>query len=319
MSSQPLLRLLRSKATQVRSFTQTTPFLAAKPIRRPPPVSSFVSNPKTPQKTAPTAISKQPSLPPAVRSEYAPPTETKIQANAKRLLGNADELLLYKGPRNIALFTSSVIFGGSIFYWAATVSTGMFSNFNIPYYAKGLMLTLCAISAGLAAGVQLTPHHLVKSISLARNAEKQVVMRVKGTRFFPFLKPTVMDVVPGEMTVDSNVTTSLGGIKRWYSVPLKNVQPWTKGTLPRPGEPENNIQRFNQRMMNIGPALFSQTRKMFNREGMAYVRIGRENWKMDLEQCEILEGGSVLMDMSQEGAVRMNLMSVISRKLFAQS
>jgi hypothetical protein len=120
------------------------------------------------------------------------------------------------------------------------------------------------------------------------------------------------------MTVDSNVTTSLGGIKWWWSVPMKNAQPWTKGSLPRPGEPENKLERFNKRMMNIGPAIFSQTRKMFNREGMSYVRIGRENWKMDLEQCEILEGGSVLMEMSQEGTVRMNLASVISRKMFAQ-
>jgi hypothetical protein len=226
---------------------------------------------------------------------------------------------LYKGPRNVALFTSALIFGNSIIYWVATVSHGMFYDFiNIPYYAKSIMLAGCLISAGLATGIMLTPHHLVKSISLVRNAESQVVMRVKGTRWFPWAKPAVMDVVPGEMTVDSNVTTSLGGIKWWWSVPLKNAQSWTKGSLPRPGEPKNKLERFNKRMMNIGPAIFSQTRKMFNREGMSYVRIGRENWKMDLEQCEILEGGSVLMEMSQEGTVRMNLASVISRKMFAQ-
>jgi hypothetical protein len=238
--------------------------------------------------------------------------------HAKRLLGNADEVLLYKGPRNVALFTSAAIFSSSIFYWAATVSHGMFYNFNLPYSAKAIMLTGCLISAGLATGIMLTPHHLVRSISLARNTENQVVMRVKGTRFFPFSKPAVMDVVPGEIMVDSNVTTSLGGIKQWFSVPLKNVQPWTEGSLQRPGAAETNLQKFNERTMNIGPAIFSQTRKMFNREGMAYVRIGRENWKMDLERCEILEGGSVLMEMAQQGAVRMNFMSVMARTMFAK-
>lgn len=311
MSSQPLLRLLRSRAIQVRSFTQTTPFQAAKPTRRPPPLSSFASKSKITQKTAPTTVSTQPSLPPAVKSEYSPPSETKIQAHATRLLGNADEMLLYKGPRNIALFTSSVIFSGSIFYWAATVSHGMFYNFNIPFYAKALMGIGCMISAGLATGIMLTPHRLVRSISLARNAENQVVMRLKGTRFFPFLKPAVVDVVPGEMVVDSNVTSSLGGIRRWYSVPLRNSRTWTQGSLQRPGEAQNS-------MVNIGPAIFSQTRKMFNREGMAYVRVGRENWKMDLLQCEILEGGSVLMEMSQQGALRTNLMSILSRTMFAK-
>jgi hypothetical protein len=316
-STQPLLRLLRSRATQVRSFTQTTPFLATTP-KRPPPVSSFLYKPRsTVQKAAPTFIPKKASLPPAVRTEYAPPAETKIQSNAARLLGNADEILLYKGPRNIALFTCAAIAAQGI-YWTATVAHGTFYDVNLPYYAKGVVVMVCLASTALASGIMLAPHHLVKSISLVRKAENQVVMRVKGTRFFPFQKHAVMDVVPGEMTVDSNVTTSLGGIRQWWRVPLKNVQSWTKGSLPRPGEPETRFERFNKRMMNIGPSIFSLTRKMFNREGMAYVRIGRENWKIDLEHCEILEGGSVLMELSQEGTVRMNLEGVISRKFFAK-
>jgi hypothetical protein len=222
---------------------------------------------------------------------------------------------LYKGPRNIALFTSSVIFGSSILYWVATVSNGIYYN-SMPLYANAMMGVGCVISAALATGIMLTPHRLVKSISLVRNVDNQVVMRLKGTRYVPFVKPAVMDIVPGEMTMDSNVTSSLPGISQWFSVPLKNVQAWTHGSLERPGEAKTSLQRFNRRMMNMGPAIFSQTRKMFNREGMAYVRVGRENWKMDLLHCEILEGGSVLMELAQEGTLRTNLMSVASRVMF---
>ena len=180
------------------------------------------------------------------------------------------------------------------------------------------MVMVCLASSALAAGIMLAPHHLVKRISLVRNAENQVVMRVKGTKFFPFTKHAVMDVVPGEMMVDSNVIVSLGGAQRWYSVPLKNIQPWTEGTLPRPNAPENKLQAFNQRMMNIGPSIFSLTKKLFHREGMAYVRIGHQNWKMDLDQCEVLEYGSVLMELAQVGVVRTNLMSVARRTMFSK-
>lgn len=197
------------------------------------------------------------------------------------------------------------------------MSHDAFYTVSMHWAAKSVFAVACVFSSALASGIMLAPHHLVRSISLARNAQKEVVMRVKGTRFFPFVKPATLDVVPGEMMVDSNVVMSL---RQWNDVPLKNVQAWTEGSLPRPGGESqmNLIQRFNRRMVNIMPATFSQTRKMFYRDGMAYVRIGRENWKMDLEGCEILENGSVLMELVQQGAVRQDIMSVASRTIFAK-
>lgn len=325
MSARPLLRLLHSRATQVRSFTHTTPFLASKTARRPPPpVQSFASKPKHAQRV--TAIQNQPPPPPpVVRSEIPPAAQSlksardsKTESYASGLLGDADELLLYKAPRNVALFTSCMITGGAIQFWVATVASSLIT-LTVPWYAKTIMLAGCFISSGMASAIMLTPHHLVKSISLVRTAEKEAVMRINGTSFFPFIKPRVMDLVPGKMMVDSNVTMSLETTKQWWGVPLQNGKAWTQGGLRRPGEPEGNaIAKLNKSLLNISPAAFSQVRKMFNRDGMAYVRIGSSNWKMDLEGCEILENGSVLMRMVKEGAVRTNLMSMAARTMFSQ-
>ena len=333
MSSRPLLRLLHSRATQIRPFTHTTPFLAAagsRSAKRPPPVPSYTSKPKQAQKLAVAQNQPQPppAAPPAVRSE-APPAaqslksarDSRTESYASGLLGNADELLLYKAPRNASLFASCMTTGVAIQFWAATVANDLVQS-TMPWYATSIMLAGCLISSGMASAIMLTPHHLVKSISLVRAGDgnnKEAVMRVKGTTLLPFIKPTVMDMSPGQMMVDSNVTMSLETTKQWFGVPLKNGKVWTEGALRRPGEPEGNaIAKFNKSLLNIAPAAFSHVRKMFNRDGMAYARIGGSNWKMDLEGCEILANGEVLMKLVKEGAVRTNLVSLAARTMFSK-
>lgn len=57
---------------------------------------------------------------------------------------------------------------------------------------------------------------------------------------------------------------------------------------------------------------------MFNRDGMAYARVGSQNWKMDLEGCEMLENGQVLSKLSREGAVRTDMLSMVMRGAFGK-
>lgn len=97
---------------------------------------------------------------------------------------------------------------------------------------------------------------------------------------------------------------------------MKNSSDWTQGKLTRPDAIHGNaFQRLNQRMLNISPTTFSLVRKMFNRDGMMYVRIGTNNWKMDLDGCEILESGQVLARLVREGAVRTSLASMATKGL----
>jgi hypothetical protein len=308
MASQPILRLLRSRASQIRSFTQTSPFLAARPSTRAvPPVPKFGLQPKSAPKPVP------------VRTSRPSTASSTPQSYASGLLGDAKSVLLYKAPRNYALFASCFFTGSCIYYYSGSLANSAFIDYTAPTWAKGAVLIGCMLTSAIASAVFITPHHLVKSISIARTAEKEVVLRVKGTRFSPFMKPAVFDVAPGDLMIDSNVAMTLEESGEWMTVPLKNVKSWTEGGLQRPDAIKGNaFQRLNQRMLNIGPAIFSHTRKMFNREGMAYLRIGSSNWKMDLSKCEILENGSVLMKLVREGAVRTNLADMAIRKAFGK-
>jgi hypothetical protein len=332
MASQPILRLLRSRASQIRSFTQTSPFLAARPSTRAvPPVPKFGLQPKSAPKPVPVRTSRPstgtpPPPPPPHATQAQPPksapkpsASSTPQSYASGLLGDAKSVLLYKAPRNYALFASCFFTGSCIYYYSGSLANSAFIDYTAPTWAKGAVLIGCMLTSAIASAVFITPHHLVKSISIARTAEKEVVLRVKGTRFSPFMKPAVFDVAPGDLMIDSNVAMTLEESGEWMTVPLKNVKSWTEGGLQRPDAIKGNaFQRLNQRMLNIGPAIFSHTRKMFNREGMAYLRIGSSNWKMDLSKCEILENGSVLMKLVREGAVKTNLADMAIRKAFGK-
>lgn len=226
-------------------------------------------------------------------------------------------MLLYKAPKSVALFTSCCIAGGGLFYWVATVATGAFTEFTGPWYAKAVVLAGCVASSAIAAAVVSTPHRLVKSISIVRKGEKQAMLRVKGTPFFPFTKPAVFDVAPGHLTIDSNVALSLEtGTIPWWCVPMDKAKVWTEGSLKRPDAIEGNaFQKLNRRMLNVAPATFSQVKKMFNRNGMLYVQINGGTWKMDLEGCEILENGEVLMQLVREARFRNDLMGLVAQRV----
>ena len=318
-----MMRLLRSRAPQIRSFTQASPFLAARPPSQSlPPMPSF----KAPTTSIPTKAKKpaRAPRPPPPPQHFVPPPKpvqhssqsSGPQSYASGLLGDAKSVLLYKGPRNVALFTTCFITGSSLFFWIGTVANGAFMEYTVPLYAKAIVIAGCLVGSAIATAVATTPHHLVKSISVVRNAEKGAMLRVKGTRFFPFMKPAVFDVAPGELKIDSNVTMSLENGRQWYDVPLKNATVWTEGGLQRPDAIEGNaFQRFNKRLLNIAPAMSSQTKKMFNREGMAYVNVEGRNWKMDLSACEILENGLVLMKLARVAPIRTDLTGMLLNRL----
>ena len=47
--------------------------------------------------------------------------------------------------------------------------------------------------------------------------------------------------------------------------------------------------------MDVVPTVWQDVRRMFLRDGMAYVRIeGYGNWKLDLQGCALLDGGKPL-------------------------
>ena len=63
------------------------------------------------------------------------------------------------------------------------------------------------------------------------------------------------------------------------------------------------------------PSIKKQVKKMFNREGMAYIRIGGSNWKMDLGDCEILDHGMPITKLTRQGKIRADLVSMLTRSI----
>lgn len=306
-----MLRLLRSRAPQIRSFTQS-PFLAARGSRKAPttrtPVTESLSRTRNPiQPPAPKTNAK--GAPPS-----PPSNAIALRGYANGLLGDAESLLLYKAPSGTAIFATSVIAGSGIFLWVKYVANGVFMEWSAPWYAKLVVLAGCLMSSAMGAAIILTPHRLIRSISLVRTADQKAVLRVKGTTFLPFMKPKVMDVAPGELMIDSNASFVTG--RPWYTIPMKNSKQWTDGELTRPDAITGNaFQRFNQHMLRVGPTTFSLVRKMFNRDAMIYARVGDKNWKMDLESCEVLERGQTLAKFTREGAVRTSLAGMLSQSI----
>lgn len=219
-------------------------------------------------------------------------------------------MLLYKAPKSLGLFITCAVAGGGLVYWAATLSHGVFMIFTGHWIAKLVILSGCMIGAGMATTVMLTPFNMVKTISLVRTAGDQVVFRVKGSRFLPF-RTTTVDVEPGHAMIDANVTSSLDLTRSWYDVPLKNSESWTKGLLERPDKAGS--------LVNAWPTAKSYVRKMFNRDSMAYMRVKNLNWKLDLESCEMLEHGSILNKMVKQGAVRTNIINMMTRGMWGTS
>lgn len=258
MSSQQFLRLLRSRTPQIRSFTQTSPFLKAKSRKGQPPIPSFKAPAQPAAARAPPVAPRsnaplQASPPKAAYNPSLPPSRT-AETYAAGLLGDAESLLLYKAPKSLALFGLSAVSGAALFYYAGTVANGLLINTTAVWYAKFVVLGGCMVTSAMAMAFIMTPWNLVRTVSLARTAENQVVLRVKGTRFLPFGKPTVKDVTPGQLMVDKDVVMDLDMTNKWYGVELKVARDWTEGKLLNPDAPQGGaISRFNKGLLNAWP------------------------------------------------------------------
>lgn len=330
MSSQTFLRLLRSRAPQIRSFSQS-PFLQVKSSKPPAASFKYKPQPSSPPSKGTPAKSIPPALKDAAGRGTAPAANLRVQAPqpqpraanaikdaaasayqkyAFKYLRDGQSLLLWKAPNHIGLFLSCVAIGGGLFFWIATVANGVFINYTAPWYAKFVILAGCAAVSAIGFAIILTPWNMVKTISIVRTAENKAMLRLQGTRFFPFQNTTV-DVLPGQATIGSELTSTLANMQKiCFTVPIENGAKWTAGEIPRPDTGSG--------LVNTWPNTKKHVKKMFNRENIAYIRFGNLNWKMDLEGCETLEGGQVLSKLVQEGAVKQDVVSTLARGLWGK-
>lgn len=205
--------------------------------------------------------------------------------------------------------------GSNVYMFIATPTS---DNMAIVKYivAVGGML---AGSMGFA--ITMAPVRLLRSARLVRAGVggESAVLQFEGKRPLPFLPNKKFAVPLGNVWADRNVPMSL---RTWHDVPIKNADLWTEGLLPNPGTEHFRNLGFFQKLVymsaSIMPAIQKNVRRMFNREGMVYLRIGAHNWKMDLQGCEILEAGGPMMKLVEhDPAVRGTLYDAIRRAIAA--
>lgn len=240
---------------------------------------------------------------------------------AKRLLSTRDSVLLYKAPRHNAFMIASFLTGLGIITYAGSnvylfVMAPTSDNMAIVKYivAAG---GVAAASMGFA--ITMAPVRLLRSVRLVRTGGEEMALHFEGKRPLPFVPYKQFTEPLGYIWSDRSVPMSLNS---WHEVPLKNADLWTEGLLPNPTLQHFKELSFFQKLVhlsaNIMPALKKNVSRMFNREGMVYLRVGRQNWKLDLQGCEILDAGKPLMQLVEhDPAVRGTIYDVIRRQLNA--
>lgn len=157
----------------------------------------------------------------------------------------------------------------------------------------------------------LAPMKLVKSITAVRQevqASGRLVsshhnvmpwkLRIEVKRALPFAKADVMELKDSKQVVLDRSVPMMSQDIGFTSYGVKDSEWFTEqyataGTLER--KEGSAMKRFNRRLINIWPGVKREVKRMFLRDQMAYVRIeGNGNFKLDLQNSHMLDGGRVL-------------------------
>ncbi|KAK0281620.1 hypothetical protein LTR91_003845 [Friedmanniomyces endolithicus] len=287
---------------------------------------AFTSTPRTlkqnnrPTKPTPTTSPprRQPPEPSQKQAFQPPPPKSDFNASrsalptyADTLLANhANPILLYKAPSHRSFYITSYFFGSLLligaYNWAIVVSEpppgvndqGSWGRYLMTGVTMGTTLVVSVFGTVLI----LAPVGMVGRISLLRNpaigvmAEQGVrlppVLRVEMETPLPFMKRKIHDLAPAKALLDRNVSAVDIELT---SIPLKDAQAFTSDTahlsagVPKLQHPPRDaVSRFIT-------TLTRDIRRMFYREGFAYMRSDKYgNWKVDLQHCELLDQGRPL-------------------------
>ena len=242
-----------------------------------------------------------------------------MQLYAMRLLGNQDQVLLYKAPRHNGFMLASYLAGFCIVTYAGSngamfLQTPTTGNINYVKY----LLTLAAAAAGMmGCALATAPLRLLRSVRIVRVGSDTAALQFTGKRPFPLIPDKTWSMKLGNVWSDQNIPKSL---RTGHSVRFENADLWTNGQLTNPASEHFKslglFQKFVHISAGVMPSLKRNVRRMFNREGMVYLRIGSQNWKLDLQGCEILESGEPLNNLIEyDPAVKGTIYSMIRRQL----
>lgn len=240
----------------------------------------------SPSPTPETSLTP-PNPPPAVQRLPKP------LSYAEKLFSLGDEILIYKSPSHRSFFIASYVTGGLLLFGAWNWT--MLTNYDleggerrVAWYIRvveGIPLLFLAIAS---TAMILAPSKIIRSITVlspAATATGRPMLRCEINNSIPFLKRKPFLVAPSEAYLNRrvNATEDLS----FRSVPFSEAAAFTSDKHP--------FARQLPQDRGLWTSLQRDTRRMFLREGFAYLRTAEDgNWKLDLRGCEVLDWGKPL-------------------------
>ncbi|KAH9826891.1 hypothetical protein Tdes44962_MAKER03278 [Teratosphaeria destructans] len=243
------------------------------------------------------------------RSSLPPPVFRASEpiSYAQALLGDSNEVLLYRAPSHRSFAIYSLASGSLLFLGAYALAT----NANLitdsskdtkqdktrNRLARYAALTSAFITASLATVCILAPAAVITSISLRAPLSmhaggKRTTILVLRAREWPFAPTKEIQLSPKEAKLDKRVS-STGDDLDYTSIPVTQARMSSVNAKTPANPPAKPGQGPIARALE---ALFRDTRRMFYRDGFCRLRAGEngKNWKLDLQHCEILDWGRPL-------------------------
>ncbi|KXT18995.1 hypothetical protein AC579_8774 [Pseudocercospora musae] len=251
----------------------------------------------------PNALAPKPSSTPAPRLNYQDWISSRFP--------NTEQVLLYVSPNHGGFFALS-FFCGFMFLLAAYTQSQLFLKDEEgkparPWYIKAIGAVPILGFTALGTTFVLAPLKVIKSVTLIKAADARTVtqgskLRMEIKRLLPFSKPDILEVEPSNFVLDRSIPSSVHDL-RFTNYHIKDTKGFNEyyfsGELNK--KEGSAFKRFNTGLLNSWPGLVKNTKRMFMRYQMAYVRIpGNGNFKLDLQGCHLLDQGNVLAKIATE-------------------
>ncbi|RMX77419.1 hypothetical protein D0869_09905 [Hortaea werneckii] len=247
--------------------------------------------------------SSHPSVaPPKPPSGSPPVASSKPKSYADALLDSGPETLIYKSPNHRSFAYLSWICGGMLMFggynWALLTSLeppgdGTDSKPRKSWLVKSTATFVALFFTVLGTSVMLAPAKTIRTISAQAASKtghtKAMLLYCEIEGFLPFQKNRTIMATRPESLLDRRVSAQ---DIEFSSVPLSAAQAFTAD--PKPFA-EPLIKPTGGIISRAWNDLRINTRRMFYRDGFAYIRFkDYGSYKIDLQNCELLDNGRAL-------------------------
>ena len=330
LESRTIGQQLFSNTLQLRYASKASRRPPPKPSKNTPPHSNAASR-KAPPPPPPPPKSNPPPTPPSPRTNQAQPAAPIRDANSlylRNLLKASDPVLIYKSPSHTSYFFFCYTFGIAFLFGAGMVidqtrhpnREKTSKQPTVPFWAKFWSIVTGFFMAVAGTTFLLGPTKLIRSVSVftPRGGAGAPMVRFhmkSPVPLVPFRFMKAKGVIDVGLREASFVKRVKGTTIECNPVPLAEAKEFTDRYL-NPAASDSTpgildrVRGINSNLVNIGPVIYQDTRRMFLRESMTIVKIpGHGNWKMDLYHSELLDGGRTLGDVMEidEGNYRWGL------------